>query len=279
MKNSLLITTILSGISLLTPVLTITTDNLDQDPPTINLNANVAGTVTWDFDASATAPSKGSGSVATGTFAVIAGGNSAALNLTAYPDETGYIHFTLSSAGGDSEAVTSQVITVPSTETVSLDMDPISNATVWGSTTNCTVSGDLWTASVGSGNVSAYIRASGAAVTAPGTYTFVFDIDAITGTGIDNVLVVQRFMDTSPTQIDTNFNVSTGTVQTDDSGTATMTAKAGGLYTCQYDFDVTSDGVGNFDIGPTTFTSAAFRLVDPDGSETITITNARIIVR
>lgn len=94
-------------------LLTNFVDNLDQDPPEVRFDATLAGTVTWDFHSSATPPSKGAGDIATGTDSVIAGANSLPLDLSAYPLETGYIHFRVTSGELESNVLTSQEITVP----------------------------------------------------------------------------------------------------------------------------------------------------------------------
>lgn len=96
------------------PTLELTIDNLDQDPPAFTLVASDAGTVTWEFHSTSTAPAKGAGDIATGTFAVVSGSNSGSLDLEAYQNETGYLFFRLTVSGVDSLPTdASQEITVP----------------------------------------------------------------------------------------------------------------------------------------------------------------------
>jgi hypothetical protein len=97
------------------PTLTAFSDGLASDPPTVEFDSSMDGTLRWDFHSSSTAPAAGSGDIATGTQSVVGGPQAFTLNLAAYPEETGYLHFRVINAGNESNVLTSQVITTPAT--------------------------------------------------------------------------------------------------------------------------------------------------------------------
>lgn len=97
-------------------VLTNFADNLDQDPPTVSFDSTEEGTLRWDFHTSATPPAAGAGDIATGTQAVIAGPNTADLDLSGFSGSTGYIHFRLIYGESTSNVFTSQQVTIPAFE-------------------------------------------------------------------------------------------------------------------------------------------------------------------
>lgn len=124
------------------PVLSNFTDNLDQDPPNALFDSTEAGTLTWDFDASATPPAKGAGSIGTGTDSVTAGANNINIDLSAYPGETGYLHLRVSNAAGDSNVLTSQQITTPAALVNLVTNGGFDTDTDW-TKTNATISGGV----------------------------------------------------------------------------------------------------------------------------------------
>ena len=94
------------------PVLTLVVDDLEQDPPVYLFDCDVACDGYWDFHSSATPPAVGAGDIGTGTFALIAGENSFDVDLSEFASQTGYLHFRGINGGGESNILTSQVITV-----------------------------------------------------------------------------------------------------------------------------------------------------------------------
>ena len=109
--STIVYSNVLQGLQ--APVLFSFVDNLDQDPPIIFFNSTEAGTLYWEFNTTATDPGQGLGDIGSGSAAVVAGANTVEIDLSAYPDDTGYIIFRVTNDAGASNVLTSQEITVP----------------------------------------------------------------------------------------------------------------------------------------------------------------------
>jgi hypothetical protein len=95
------------------PVLSNFVDDLAEPVPYVAFDCDQSGTGYWDFHSSATPPAAGAGDIATDTFAASPGTIEPTIDLSAYPGETGYLHFRVVNGNGTSNILTSQVITVP----------------------------------------------------------------------------------------------------------------------------------------------------------------------
>jgi hypothetical protein len=91
-------------------VLTLVEDGLEEDPPFYSLDTTKAGTLRIDFHSvSSPSPSPGAGDIGSLTQSVTAGMNILTIDLSAYPSETGFLHF----SQGASNVLVSQEITTP----------------------------------------------------------------------------------------------------------------------------------------------------------------------
>lgn len=242
-------------------------DQLDADPPSMSFAAAEAGTAIWDFDAGSVPPAGGQGDIAAGTFPVLTGANQAQIDLLSHAGETGFLHIRM----GASNILTSQEISVPSGQLVEVDLGDLSTFT---QKIDCTATTDTIAATDQSGDQTPRIR-NNTTVTAPGTYTLVFDIDAA---AVPTVNVVFYSFDTLPSPAWVGIVVADGSLQYEELVTRVV-PKTGGLWTVEIDFGVLSDGAGLIEFGLNESPFKVHRLTDPTSADTVTITNARILQR
>lgn len=101
------------GSAILVPIISVDFTDLFSEPPVILIDSDSAGTLYWDFHSSATPPAIGAGDIGSGSDTVIADtGQTVEIDLSAYPNETGYLHIRVSN-GSVSNVETSSEVTVP----------------------------------------------------------------------------------------------------------------------------------------------------------------------
>lgn len=179
---------------------------------------------------------------------------------------------------GNSAAGNTETATSGSSETLILDLSDLST-TPWDLEVDVTTTPTSITAIAQSGVQTTYIRAVAEALPAAGTYYFVADVDSITT--IENVMLSAKFFDTSVAPVEVNFDCVNGAVDYEsDTGVGSISPKSGGGYTIEMTMVVgAADLQGHFDIAITEHTNSIVRITDPTGTESATITNARIVQR